>query len=106
MPDGARMHFSITPDGRSIVVGDTLGDVHLLHLKNIIPGPTVMTVWRPIGVSIPMLGYLYCRTWSQVPASVLGTELPCPRCGKPVKLNPFMIEADWRPVAAAWRGER
>jgi hypothetical protein len=32
-------------------------------------------------------------------------RLACSRCGKPVKLNPFVIEADWRPVAAAWRGE-
>ena len=33
----------------------------------------------------------------------MGTELPCPECGKPVRLNRFTIEADWRAVAAAWR---
>jgi len=40
-----------------------------------------------------------------VPQDALGTELPCPNCGKPVKLNDFVIQAEWRPVAAAWRGE-
>ncbi|MEI6501392.1 MAG: hypothetical protein WCP21_10260, partial [Armatimonadota bacterium] len=48
---------------------------------------------------------LHCRVWSEVPASAVGTELPCPHCGKAVQLNPFVIEADWRPIAAAWRGE-
>ena len=51
----------------------------------------------------PAFGCLQCRVWSGVPASAFGTELPCPKCGNPVKLNPFVIEADWRPVAAAWR---
>ena len=32
----------------------------------------------------------------------LGNELPCPNCGKPVKLNAFTINADWRPIAEAW----
>ena len=45
-----------------------------------------------------------CECHSQhTPGVALGTELPCPNCGKPVKLNPFVVEADWRPVAAAWR---
>ena len=50
-------------------------------------------------------GCILCRVWSEIPGSALGTELPCPNCGKMVKLNPFTIEADWRPVAAAWGGD-
>jgi len=46
-----------------------------------------------------------CRVWSEALESALGSELPCPNCGKGVKLNPFTITADWRPVAKAWRGE-
>jgi hypothetical protein len=46
-----------------------------------------------------------CRVWSEVPESSLGDELPCPNCGKTVELNPFTINADWWPVAAAWQGE-
>ena len=34
----------------------------------------------------------------------LGAELPCPKCSKPLKLNPFTINADWRPIARAWQG--
>ncbi len=41
----------------------------------------------------------------QLRQAALGTEVACPHCGKAVRLNPFVIEADWRPVAAAWRGE-
>ncbi len=51
-------------------------------------------------------GCPHCRVWSEVPASSLGTDLPCPNCGKAVRLNPFVIEADWRPVAAAWDAGR
>lgn len=40
------------------------------------------------------------QVWSQI--SHLGNELSCPNCGKPVKLNPFTINADWRPIAKAW----
>ena len=57
------------------------------------------------GEAAPAFGCPHCRVWSEAPASALGTELPCPNCGKAVKLNPFVIEADWRPVAAAWKGE-
>jgi len=44
------------------------------------------------------------RLIASEPDSTPGTELPCPNCGKQIKLNPFTIDADWRPVAAAWRG--
>jgi NACHT domain- and WD repeat-containing protein len=35
--------------------------------------------------------------------AMLGTELPCPNCGKAIKLNPFTINADWLPIAEAWK---
>jgi hypothetical protein len=40
---------------------------------------------------------------SEVPASALGAVIACPHCGGRVKLNPFTINADWRPIAAAWK---
>ncbi|MBI3922437.1 MAG: hypothetical protein HY318_13530 [Armatimonadetes bacterium] len=51
-------------------------------------------------------GSLHCRVWSEVAPSVLGTELSCPNCGRPVHLNTFVVEADWRPIAAAWAQEK
>ena len=54
---------------------------------------------------VPALGCPHCRTWSEVPASALGAELPCPNCGQPIQLNPFTIDADWHPIARAWAGE-
>jgi hypothetical protein len=50
-------------------------------------------------------GCLLCRVRSPVPPAALGTQVPCPHCGQIVQLNPFVIEADWRPIAAVWRGE-
>jgi hypothetical protein len=34
----------------------------------------------------------------------LTSGLPCPLCGSAVALHPFVIDLDWPPVAAAWRG--
>ena len=77
-------------------------------------GPPLVTVWsepvrrglfrrRPAGEKFAV-GCPLCRVWSDVPASALGTELPCPNCSRRLKLNPFTIDGDWRPIAAAWRG--
>jgi hypothetical protein len=33
---------------------------------------------------------------------VLGKEIDCPKCAERLKLNPFTINADWRPIARAW----
>jgi WD40 repeat protein len=88
----------------SVIAGDTDGYIHFLRLENVTPGPPICTAWLSSGHDTPAFGCLHCRVWSEVPSAALGTELPCPHCGKAVKLNPFVIEADWRPVAAAWRG--
>jgi hypothetical protein len=29
------------------------------------------------------------------------TEIPCPNCSKSVRLNPFTIKVDWKPLAEA-----
>jgi hypothetical protein len=91
---------AVAPDGL-IAAGDQHGNVYFLTLENVEHGPPVVTAWRRPADAPPAFGCLHCRVWSEVPASALGTELPCPHCGRPVKLNPFVIEADWRPVAAA-----
>jgi sarcosine oxidase delta subunit len=41
--------------------------------------------------------------WSEAPASALGAVIACPHCGERVKLNPFTINADWRPIAEGWK---
>lgn len=114
-----------SPDGSRIVLGTLAGDVQLLKLETFQLGPLVVTAWcdgdtRAFGCPI-------CRKWSEVegealeeelnrpPETVrtvwqslageaLGGDLNCPHCGRRLKLNPFTINADWRPIAAAWRG--
>ena len=106
--------LAASPDGLHIVAGDDGGGLHFLRLEGVTPGPAVVTAWRaPQGrmqhilrstTGLPALGCPACRTWSEVPESALGTEIACPHCGEQVRLNPFVIEADWRPVAKAWLG--
>jgi WD40 repeat protein len=103
--DSSVVTCAVGPDNISVVAGDMSGRVHVLCLENVTPGPMVVTARRSPGDFAIAFRCTHCHTWSEVPASALGTELPCPRCGKPVKLNPFVIEADWRPVAAAWKEE-
>ena len=108
---GAR---ALASDGTTVVVGDGTGRVHFLRLENVALGSPILTAWlapqrrrfwQRTGRYRVGLGCPLCRAWSTVPESALGTELPCPNCGKMVKLNPFVIKGDWRPVAAAWRGD-
>jgi hypothetical protein len=87
------------------VVGDSSGRVYFLALENVEPGPLILTAWHSPVDGTYAFGCVLCREWSEIPGAALGTELPCPKCGRAVRLNPFVIEADWRPVAAAWRGE-
>ena len=67
--------------------------------------PLIVTAWvSPVDQS-HAVGCPLCRVWSEVPASALGTEIPCPHCGGPLKINSFTINSDWRPVAEASRGK-
>jgi len=100
------IRFAVTPSGYIIVAGDMRGSLHFLKLEGEKPGSAIITPWRSKGAIVLALGCPHCRKWSEILESALGTELPCPQCGQPLKLNPFTLNADWRPVARAWRGER
>ncbi len=101
---GMRAICRWSPGGR-IVAADSLGYMYFLIPNNIESGPTILTAWRSLCDDTFAFGCPHCRVWSEIPESALGTELPCPHCDEPVRLNPFTIDADWRPVAATWRGE-
>jgi hypothetical protein len=49
------------------------------------------------------VGCPFCRTWSTITESDLGKTISCPQCGKSLQLNPFTINADWHPIAEAWK---
>jgi len=108
--------------GLLVVAGDSGGRMHFLQLENVMRGPTIVTAWKlDYGFQIPDCGLRIadrrledgdapsvafgcpsCRNWSEIPPDALGQEIPCPQCGTPLRLNHFVIEADWRPVAEAW----
>jgi hypothetical protein len=107
-PDGAHVVTSShhrTVRAQDIATGDGLANVYFLQLVNVALGPPVVAARHSPGDRTHALGCLLCRAWSQVPASTLGTGLYCPNCREPVRLNPCTMGADWRPVAAAWRGK-
>jgi hypothetical protein len=89
------------PDGVTLVAGGGLGRVHFLCLEGVTPGPPYVTLWWWQGSLA--LGCPHCRRWSETPKAALRTQLPCPRCGKLLKINPFTIDADWRLIAQAWQ---
>jgi WD40 repeat protein len=101
--EGEQLVCAVAPNGATIVAGDRSGQVYFLRLENVTPGPPVVTVWQSPADTGYMFGCPHCRMWSEVSDSALGTEVPCPHCRKAVKLNPFVVNADWRTVASAWR---
>ena len=106
--------------GLVLVAGDQGGRMHFLQLENVMPGVDIVTAWQPdhrLQIADSRLGdndgpavafgCPVCRNWSQISPDALGQEIPCPQCGRSVRLNPFVIQADWRPVAEAWQaGDR
>jgi WD40 repeat protein len=98
--------------GQTVAAGDLGGAVYFLRLENVPTGPPILTAWSDYssslfwkGISLAF-GCPYCRTWSKIPQRVLGTEIPCPHCRKPVRLNLFTIQGDWRSVANIWMGKK
>jgi WD40 repeat protein len=102
--DARYSSLALASDGQSIAVGDTLGGIYLLRLQNVVPGASIVTPWGTPDRSLAF-GCPHCRAWSQVEPASLGAELSCPSCSHPIRLNPFTIDADWRPVAKAWSTE-
>lgn len=94
------------PAGRLLVAGAKGGGIHLLQIENLVAIPPIITPWRHAEQQRPAFGCPFCRVWSEVPTFALGTELDCPHCGKRLKLNPFTINASWRPIAEAWQRGR
>lgn len=91
------------PAGVTVLAGDTTGHVHFLRLEGVVPGPPWVTAWAPPDDESLAIGCPRCCTWSAVPRSSLGHQVTCPHCGQALQLNPFVIEADWRPIAKAWK---
>jgi WD40 repeat protein len=101
-----------SPRGADLALGDSLGHLLILRLQNVSFGPVLVTPWQHNARrwfpwqrrdEVLHVGCPLCRVWSEVPESALGAVTACPHCGGSVKLNAFTINADWRPMAAAWK---
>ncbi|MCP4544671.1 MAG: hypothetical protein GY832_46820 [Chloroflexi bacterium] len=95
---------AITLDSLTAVAGSSGGHVYSLRLESVQPNASIVTAWHKYNEGAFAFGCPYCRKWSEIAPDDPGNELPCPRCGRDVKLNPFVIEGDWQKVAGAWDG--
>jgi WD40 repeat protein len=90
-------------DGSRLVIKGPSGCV-FLSPENVTAGPLIVTAWRlPQGDGEYAVGCPVCRVWGAVPSYSLGREVSCTGCGARLRLNDFFLEADWRPIAKAWR---
>jgi WD40 repeat protein len=95
---------------RDLVVISSLGHHLVLRLRSLSLGPVLVTAWasnphRWIPWSRIHFGCPLCRVWSEADVSALGSVILCPHCRESIKLSPITINADWRPIAAAWRAK-
>jgi WD40 repeat protein len=93
--------IAIASDGCTVAVKGEDGTICYLSLENVVSGTPIVTAWDSSGTKA--FGCPHCLTWHEISQSFLGTEIPCPNCGTPVRLNPFTFQGDWQPVAAAWK---
>jgi WD40 repeat protein len=110
--DGEVEALAWSPVEDVIAAGDTRGVVRILRLENVAPSPLVAVGWRrPRALAFfrrprdgaGAVGCPACHEWSAATPAEPGALLPCPRCGTPLRLAPFVVEEDWEPVATAWR---
>ena len=73
---------------------------------NLTIGPIIVTAWAHPDDGSHAIGCPLCREWSEISPGDLDKELPCPNCEGALKVNPFTIDSDWRPIAKAWWGRR
>ena len=95
--------LGLHPSAPQIVYGQADGALHVLELGGLNYGPIIVTAWHAPSRKLAAFGCLHCRTWSEIPQSDLGGEIPCPKCGRLERLNSFTIEGDWAPMAGAWQ---
>ena len=83
----------------TVMYVDKTGRADFLAMENVTPGAPVITAWRECPLNKRSVRLPHCSPGPKCPRPTVAAELPCPQCGKPVKLNPFVIEADggrWR----------
>ena len=89
-----------SPDGMRLVAASG-GAVHLLRLENLVPGPLIVTAWVSPNDGCAAVWCPLCRVWSRIERTALGEEVNCPHCRGNLRLNKFVIHAEWKQLAHA-----
>jgi len=101
--DGEVESAAWSPDGSRLVTGSSSGQVCLLEVCGAPTTVPVVTAWVSSGDEGYAFGCPLCRNWSELSAENLGSEAACPHCGRRLRFSHAAINADWRPIAKAWR---
>jgi hypothetical protein len=80
---------AVATRGRRVAIGDAAGNLSVLEMAGLDPGPPVVTVFRRRGeLSFRCVG---CGAESPALESWLGAETDCPRCAAAVALSRFVV---------------
>jgi WD40 repeat protein len=94
-----------SPEGKRLVVATQSGAIVLLRLENLAVGPVLAALWRSPLDGRGAFGCPLCQAWSETDAATPGAAISCPNCGGDIRLSPFTVNGDWRPIAEAWGKE-
>ena len=87
--------------GKTIAVGAE-EVLHLVRLENLLVASPLVTAWSSPTAGGVAAGCPACRRWFELNQAEVGTEVCCPYCRCRIRLNNFVVNAEWRPVAEAW----
>jgi len=83
-----------------LAVGSAGSEFDLLEVINLGLGPAIATAWKDangsLGCACPN-----CAQWHEIHESSLAHEIRCAGCESVMRLNDFVVTAEWRPVAQA-----
>jgi WD40 repeat protein len=88
--DAGLVDCDLTPDGRTLLAGDRLGQVHILRLVQVAHSPIVVRASHN-GQGMLSVACLRCRASAAIEESDLGKVVTCPDCGAELHVNRLTV---------------
>jgi WD40 repeat protein len=91
----------LAPDGLTCAVGTAGGELHLLRLEGVAPGPSIatlltdrLTLAQRLRLRRRMAYFTCpsCAAWFESSRTAAGREAVCPSCRARLRFNPFTVE--------------
>jgi WD40 repeat protein len=95
---------------KRVAVSTDQAAVMMFHIENVELEPVVVTAHSGSQSSLLpwarkqslAFGCPSCREWASTSQEQLAHVQSCPACGLKLKLNPFTLNSDWKPLKRAW----